>query len=335
MAASRVMLDADVVEELCQVMTGRMQDVLTELAVGVPPCELVMKGGCAPSELEELLADLSARGAVTAVLDHDKNELLGAAIDSALAATGRAGAGLLPSASTLVREEQSDTEVSAPTAERAGGAASLEAAVMLEVSQRSPVPVAEIAERGARHDHPSECGVEAGPADRAALAREAQTEEASESVRLDSLAVAAIDHTPAPTALDDEGVSSVRPPQRARWRVAAAFLGTAALALAASRGTSAGRAAAASEVRPPAPEAQSLVVSEEPALDMPAEAPSDVAPAAPSGEPAGAQDRRGATAPRGDRPGSAARAPSVASPGARSGDPRATRTGRTNHCLAP
>ena len=166
--------------------------------------------------MAELLADLSARGAVTAVLDHDKNELLGASIDAALAIMGRSGSGAHSASASLVAEEQSDTDVTARAAERVGQAASLEAAVMLEVSQRSPAPVGELVERSDFEGGRPVVAPRAPSSSQAIGASYARDDDArdeeSVSVRLDSLASAAIDHTPAPTALDGDSPVPPRSP---------------------------------------------------------------------------------------------------------------------------
>lgn len=151
-------------------------------------------------------------------------------------------------------------------------------------------------------------------------------------MRLDSLASAAIDHTPAPTALDGDSTVPPRSPTRGRWTIAAAVVGTAALVIASARGAFAPRASAASADTSPGPLAPSLVLSEEPAPEPRGEPSAKGVDPAASSDLAAVGDRK--SAPSG-RVGAAARSGS-ASPGApRSGEPRSTRTGRTNHCLAP
>ncbi|HTB72517.1 MAG TPA: response regulator [Polyangiaceae bacterium] len=85
MEVERILLEASVLEEYLRATPDPARAVLKRLAAGASPRSLLLAGEAAPSLVEDLLADLAARGAIRAVEAADGTDLLTPAIDAALA----------------------------------------------------------------------------------------------------------------------------------------------------------------------------------------------------------------------------------------------------------
>ncbi len=158
MNVDRVLLDGDAIAGYLLATPEHERILIKRIAQGDSPREMLLKGEVAPTLLEDVLADLAARGAITAVRDTRGNDVLGPAVERALNAVPRAESGPsstrrtpspLPSSELVARELP---VISAASQARKQGAAaapahadrdssppsSLEDAVMRAMSDRSP-----------------------------------------------------------------------------------------------------------------------------------------------------------------------------------------------------
>ncbi len=85
MEVERIVLEASALEEYLRATPDPTRAVLKRLAAGASPRSLLLAGEAAPSLVEDLLADLAARGAIRAVEAADGTDLLTPAVDAALA----------------------------------------------------------------------------------------------------------------------------------------------------------------------------------------------------------------------------------------------------------
>jgi DNA-binding response OmpR family regulator len=171
MNVERVSLDEDAVAGYLLATPQHERDLIKRIAQGASLRDMLLKGEVAPGILEDVLADLAARGAITAVRDARGNDVLGPAVERALGAlTREVGESAppsmrrtpspLPTSELLARELPAIAEASrarkavprsdAPSSQRGpsssenGPPSSLEDAVMRAMSDRSPATSAPV-----------------------------------------------------------------------------------------------------------------------------------------------------------------------------------------------
>jgi DNA-binding response OmpR family regulator len=142
------------------------KSLVARLAAGESPRQMILQGEVAPSVLDDVLADLAARGAITAVLGPGGEDLLGPAVDAAQAvlrgavaderaasvrppvagdergpeSTLRSADELLLSVDEMSGAAGAVAQASMRTASVSLVPSSLEDAVMRQISDRSPQP---------------------------------------------------------------------------------------------------------------------------------------------------------------------------------------------------
>jgi DNA-binding response OmpR family regulator len=159
----RIGLDSDGLEEYLRATPDPARTLIRQLAAGRPPRRMLLDGEVSPSLLEDVVADLAARGAILSVEGANGVDLLTARVEVALAAsrgdTPRpasvaparpsrapqvAPSPDSPSLGSLWPADEDAPEAPLETVDSAtpGDAApsSLEDAVMREISDRSPYP---------------------------------------------------------------------------------------------------------------------------------------------------------------------------------------------------
>jgi DNA-binding response OmpR family regulator len=169
----RITLDADALEEYLRATPEPARSLIGRLAKGASPRQMLLAGEVAPSLLEDVLSDLSARDAIRAVEGADGVDLLGPAVGVALAVlrgASRPRQSTPPNARASVPSPPSplapkpaprpavasqmgppepvyeSLQMSDPPPEKVadveaeGVPSSLEDAVMREISDRSPAP---------------------------------------------------------------------------------------------------------------------------------------------------------------------------------------------------
>ncbi len=173
---ARVTLDPDALETYLRATPEPARSLIVRIAKGASPRDLLLEGRVVPSLLDDVLVDLAARGAMTAVVDEEGQDLLGPAVESALAtlrgSPPRNAAPLTalrssampppmlgndkdrgPPATTetsvatslqelIEQEKRERASVPPPAASSSEPPSSLEDAVMQELGERSPEPVA-------------------------------------------------------------------------------------------------------------------------------------------------------------------------------------------------
>ena len=85
MEVERILLESSVLDEYLRATPDPARAVLKRLAAGASPRSLLLAGEVAPSLVEDLLADLAARGAIRGVEAADGTDLLTPAVDAAFA----------------------------------------------------------------------------------------------------------------------------------------------------------------------------------------------------------------------------------------------------------
>ncbi|HXX69605.1 MAG TPA: response regulator [Polyangiaceae bacterium] len=81
----RVAIDEAVLDEYLRATPDPARTVIQRLAAGVSPRQMLIGGEASPALLEDVLADLAARGAIRAVEGANGSDLLSPAVDAALA----------------------------------------------------------------------------------------------------------------------------------------------------------------------------------------------------------------------------------------------------------
>lgn len=137
MRVASVRLDADDADDYVKVTMGHMREAVLALAAEKAPCELVLGGTTTAGDLDVLLTDLAARGAVRAIFDADGQELLGPEVDRFVEVTDVRAWERAPAA--LAEGEGSDTEVGA------SAYASLSQPVVLAARGEASAPLAPLA----------------------------------------------------------------------------------------------------------------------------------------------------------------------------------------------
>lgn len=97
----RVAIDEGMLDEYLKATPDPARTVIQRLAVGVSPRQMLIGGEASPALLEDVLADLAARGAIRAVEGSNGTDLLSPAVDAALAVmrgAARSGSSLPPNA---------------------------------------------------------------------------------------------------------------------------------------------------------------------------------------------------------------------------------------------
>ncbi|MGD0677033.1 MAG: response regulator, partial [Polyangiaceae bacterium] len=172
MLVERIGIAASTLEEFLRVTPDPARTVIARLAEGTSPRQMVLDGVVAPALIEEVLADLAARGAIRRVEGIDGADLLTPAVEAALAVLR--GASLhparippssrpsAPSSAPSARPRPLEVKPAPPPSspptyvalkwseppeplvgdddDSAGAPSSLEDAVMRELSERSPGP---------------------------------------------------------------------------------------------------------------------------------------------------------------------------------------------------
>lgn len=133
-SVERLRLDPEALDEYLRATPRRARDLAHRLADGEPPSALVLNGVTEPSFLEDLLADLSARGVVAGVEGEGGRDLFGPAVEEAMGNTDQR-ASLAPKTATPEPHGGAVSSVARDVAP-----ASLEDAVVQELSHRSPEP---------------------------------------------------------------------------------------------------------------------------------------------------------------------------------------------------
>jgi CheY-like chemotaxis protein len=85
MHVERVTLDALVMADYLRATPEPARAILKQLAEGASPRQMMLGGEIAPAMIEEVLADLAARGAIVGVRGAGGNDLLGPQVDAAMA----------------------------------------------------------------------------------------------------------------------------------------------------------------------------------------------------------------------------------------------------------
>lgn len=85
MHVDRVVLDEAALEDYLRATPEPARDIIRRIAKGASPRKMLLGGEVAPSLLEDVLADLAARGAITVVRDEQGADLLTPAVASAFA----------------------------------------------------------------------------------------------------------------------------------------------------------------------------------------------------------------------------------------------------------
>jgi CheY-like chemotaxis protein len=147
MRAAKVVVDRNGLAEYLRATPDPARSLIARLADGASPRSMLVNGEVSPTLLEDILADLAARGSIRAVEDEDGSDLLGPAVAAALdIVRGSSLSGRAPSPQTSPRSNigavEEDAESFAISASRGEGAPSpsLDDAVMREISSRSPFP---------------------------------------------------------------------------------------------------------------------------------------------------------------------------------------------------
>lgn len=149
-AVTRIRFDEDALTDYLAVTPERARLVARRLSNGASPRELLLCGGAEPALLDDILCDLAARGFVVAIEGKDGEDMLHPAMLQLLEHTD-ARAAFAPRTATPAPADAllGDDSVSRCSAEdpspictspTPGAAASLEDAVLREVSHRSPEP---------------------------------------------------------------------------------------------------------------------------------------------------------------------------------------------------
>ncbi len=133
MTVERVVLDETVLDGYLRATPEPTRTLILALQEGTSPRELMLAGMTSPSLLEDVLADLAARGAVVGVFGPQASDLLAQAVTRTRAVMGVPG-------------EAPPSQPPPPVSSRAGSGrparapSSLADAVMREISDRSPNP---------------------------------------------------------------------------------------------------------------------------------------------------------------------------------------------------
>lgn len=130
----RVRLDAEALDEYLRATPRRARELAHRIADGEPPSALLVNGACEPSFLEDLLADLSARGVVSGIDGAGGIDVFGPAVEIAMMSTDQR-ASLAPRTATPSPDAAQSVAAEVPEPP-----ASLEDAVVQELSHRSPTP---------------------------------------------------------------------------------------------------------------------------------------------------------------------------------------------------
>ena len=85
MNVEHIAIDDVGLEDYVRVTPDPARDIITRIARGASPRKMLLSGQVAPTLLEDVLADLAARGAITGVRDAGGNDLLTPAVDAAYA----------------------------------------------------------------------------------------------------------------------------------------------------------------------------------------------------------------------------------------------------------
>lgn len=138
----RVRLDEEAIAEYLRATPERARIVARELAAGAAPRALVLDGLCESSLLDDLCADLAARGMVTAIESESGEDLLGPKATELLAHSD-ARASFAPKSATPAPipalGEPCPSHADAPVCESPFPAeAAMEDAVLREIASRSP-----------------------------------------------------------------------------------------------------------------------------------------------------------------------------------------------------
>lgn len=139
-AVHRIRLDDELLQDYLKATPERPRTLARRLANGASPREVVTFGGFEPALLDDLLADLAARGIVTGVEDENGKDLLGVAFQQAVLHPD-ARAALAPRTETPGPDACVNDESTLCDSPSPGHASSLEDAVLREVIHRSPSPV--------------------------------------------------------------------------------------------------------------------------------------------------------------------------------------------------
>lgn len=162
-AVGRVRLDEEALEDYLRATPERARVIARRLVNGAPPRELVMCGGCEPALLDDLLTDLASRGIVIGVEGHDGEDLLLPAVHRLVQHTDARASfaprmtgtpSPVPALADALRGDEPEVDLAVDQAlaqqaeedemqdedEYAESPASLEAAVLREMLQRSPEP---------------------------------------------------------------------------------------------------------------------------------------------------------------------------------------------------
>jgi len=174
MHVERVVLDEMAVDDYLRATPEPAREIIRRIAKGASPRKMLLGGDVAPSLLEDVLADLAARGAITVVRDEAGADLLTPAIENAYAVIQSKGASerrmstrppparivsssriatakvrSVPPVSDAIASEikqsyesltLSEPPPSAPQSTEEATPSSLEDAVMREISERSDRP---------------------------------------------------------------------------------------------------------------------------------------------------------------------------------------------------
>jgi DNA-binding response OmpR family regulator len=166
MGVERILFDEEALEEYLHATPEPMRALIRRWSDGVTPRQMLLAGDVSPSLVEDVLADLAARGAIRAVIGPNGLDLLTPAVEAALSARpGRGeseGGPAAPSPAsgtppTAVAERASLARRPVSASPRGeAGASSLEDAVMREISERASEPrVPTVPARDPPHVEPS------------------------------------------------------------------------------------------------------------------------------------------------------------------------------------
>ena len=85
MHVDRIVLDEMAVDDYLRATPEPAREIIRRIAKGASPRKMLLSGDVAPSLLEDVLADLAARGAISVVRDENGVDLLTSAVDAAYA----------------------------------------------------------------------------------------------------------------------------------------------------------------------------------------------------------------------------------------------------------
>jgi hypothetical protein len=182
MHVERIVLDEMALDDYLRATPEPARDIIRRIAKGASPRKLLLGGDVAPTLLEDVLADLASRGAITAARDESGADLLTPAVDAAQAvlqgktlsrrSSTRPPRSVAPAPATLVAKSKSQPPTSQPPASDTiakeivssyetltlseppppppasaedAAPSSLEDAVMREISERSDRPEPRVA----------------------------------------------------------------------------------------------------------------------------------------------------------------------------------------------